>query len=70
LSQPSDQAIEAPRPAARTSDAPRAPYRAPLGDRVAEVVIKVLASVAVLSILLIFVFIGKEALPIVWETAI
>lgn len=43
------------------------PYRAPLGDRVAEVVIKVLASVAVVSILLIFVFIAKEAAPIFWE---
>lgn len=69
MSQPSEQAIEAPRPPARASDAPRAAYRAPLADRVAEVVIKVLASVAVLSILLIFLFIGKEALPIVWETA-
>lgn len=70
MSQPSEQVIPAARPAARASEPPaRAPYRAPLVDRVAEVVIKVLASVAVLAILLIFVFIAKEAVPLFFEPA-
>jgi len=68
VSQPTEQVIPAPSPAARVSERPaRLPYRAQWGDRFAEVVIKVLASVAVLAIFLIFVFIGKEAIPLFFE---
>lgn len=65
MRQPSEQAI--PAPAARPSAPPKADYRAPLVDRVAEIVIKALASVAVLSIALIFVFIAKEAVPLLFD---
>ena len=42
-------------------------FRAPLADRIAELVIRVLAFAAVAAIVLIFVFIAKEALPLFWE---
>ncbi|AKF11188.1 phosphate ABC transporter permease subunit PstC [Sandaracinus amylolyticus] len=42
-------------------------YRAPLMDRIAERVILVLATVAVLAIALIFIFVAKEAIPIFFE---
>jgi phosphate transport system permease protein len=42
-------------------------FRAPLSDRIAEAVIRVLAFAAVAAIVLIFVFIAKEALPLFWE---
>lgn len=42
-------------------------FRAPLGDRIAEALIRFFAFTAVAAIVLIFVFIGKEALPLFWE---
>lgn len=42
-------------------------YRAPLIDRIAERLILALASVAVVAIALIFVFVAKEAIPIFFE---
>ncbi|MFO0686482.1 MAG: phosphate ABC transporter permease subunit PstC [Sandaracinus sp.] len=51
----------APRPRLGTS------FRAPLADRIAEGVIRTLAFTAIAAIVLIFVFIAKEALPIFWE---
>ena len=42
-------------------------FRAPLTDRIAEAIIRVLAFTAVAAIVLIFVFIAKEALPLFWE---
>ena len=41
--------------------------RTPVSHRVAEAIIHVLALVAVAAIVLIFVFIAKEALPLFWE---
>ncbi|MDQ3035572.1 MAG: phosphate ABC transporter permease subunit PstC, partial [Myxococcota bacterium] len=57
------------RPPARRLSAPPLGrgYRAPLSDRIAELVIRGLALIAVLAIVLIFVFIAKEALPIFVE---
>lgn len=80
MSQPRQGAIVA---ALLPQDEPKAPatkvrpslpplgagYRAPLSDRIAELTIRALAAVAVLAIALIFVFIGKEALPLFWEAA-
>jgi phosphate transport system permease protein len=43
-------------------------FRAPLADRIAEHVIRALAFTAVAAIVLIFVFIAKEALPLFWES--
>ncbi len=43
-------------------------FRAPLAHRIAEHVIRVLAFTAVAAIVLIFVFIAKEALPLFWES--
>lgn len=42
-------------------------FRPPLGERVAERLIYVLAMTAIAAIALIFVFIGREALPLFWE---
>jgi phosphate transport system permease protein len=42
-------------------------FRPPLGERLAEQLIYVLAMTAVAAIALIFVFIGREALPLFWE---
>ena len=66
---------EAPIAAPSATSAPaRAPrpklgtgFRAPLVDRIAEALIRVLAFTAVAAIVLIFVFIAKEALPLFWE---
>src|SRR5215207_6684036 len=41
--------------------------RRQLMDRAAEVLILVFASIAIAIILLIFVYVGREALPLVWE---
>jgi phosphate transport system permease protein len=38
-------------------------------DRIAENLILVFASIAIAIILLIFVYVGKEALPLLWETS-
>jgi phosphate transport system permease protein len=44
-------------------------FRTPLSHRLAEAAIAVMAIAAVAAIVLIFVFIGREALPLVWEAA-
>lgn len=67
MTQPSEHVIAAPGPAARRSVAPRPRYRAPLVDRAAEIAIKGLATIAVLAIALIFLFIAKEAIPLFFE---
>lgn len=71
LPEPEEAAkAEAPKapPPARPTIAPLGQgYRAPLIDRIAERLILVLASVAVVAIALIFVFVAKEAIPIFFE---
>jgi phosphate transport system permease protein len=68
LSQPVDQALET-----RAADRPATPplgtqrFRAQIVDRIAELAIKALATLAVVAIALVFLFIAKEALPIFWE---
>ena len=42
-------------------------FRTPLWHRVAERTIALLALAAVLAIALIFVFIAREAVPMLWE---
>ena len=77
MSQSRDEALVAtapPLPEAQPTPAPKrsAPplgqgYRAPLIDRIAERLIVALATVAVLAIALIFVFVAKEAIPVFFE---
>lgn len=59
-------------PETRAASRPPSPklgtgFRAPIGHRIAELVIRVFAFAAVAAIVLIFVFIAKEALPLFWE---
>lgn len=62
-------------PGASGTDAPppRAPlgasFKTPLSHRLAEKTIAVLALVAVVAVALIFLFVAKEALPLLWEQA-
>ncbi len=43
-------------------------YRTPLWHRVAEVAIVIMATAAIAAIALIFIFIAREALPMLWES--
>lgn len=64
----SQEAAEAaPRPSRPARPKLGTGFRAPLADRIAEGVIRVMAFTAVAAIVLIFVFIAKEALPLFWE---
>jgi len=42
-------------------------FRTPITHRIAEGAIAVMATLAVIAIVLIFVFVAKEALPLLWE---
>jgi len=57
--------------AARASNAPRPPlgtsFKTPLWHRLAEHVIRLLAWTAIAAIVLIFVFIAREAVPMFWD---
>jgi len=56
-----------------TENAPRRPlgttFRTPLSHRLAEKLIAALALTAIAAVLLIFVFIAREAIPLFWEHA-
>src|SRR5688500_3280028 len=51
----------------RTPSPPRHVFKTPLWHKFAEVAIKVMALSAVAAIALIFFFVGREAIPMLWE---
>lgn len=57
---------EAP-PSNHRGKRPLGQFKTPLTHRIAEAMIAVMASTAILAVLLIFVFIGREAFPLFWE---
>jgi phosphate transport system permease protein len=74
VAEPSNQVIDAPAPAPASPARPSAStpplgsgFRTPLVDRIAERLIKALATVAILAIALIFLFVVKEAVPLFFE---